>query len=475
MIRGIPYGMLLNPLSQQQLDQIHESSLEVLRKTGIRFEHNEARKILGDAGCDIDDSSEIVKFPPGLVEECLRRVPGSFSLGAVDQEYDLQIGGSRVTFSSGTAVDVLDAVTGHRRPAVFKDAVDVIRILDNLERIHHIFLPFGILADKPKEVAFEWQTALTFRYARKSVGHGVAFPGCSKWQIEMADVVGAQMIAGAGAVPPLSYSFAMADAIIRFARKKHAVSVSQAIASGATGPVTLAGTLIQGNAEILAGITLTQIVSPGNPNLYCSYTAPLDMRTGGMAVGAVESAILGAGVGQITRYYRIPGRALFPQVSAMVPDQQSGIERALQLMMTALGGVSIICFAGQVDNEKSMCYEQILIDDELCAMVARIMEGINFTPETMAVDLIHEVGPVPGNFLIQEHTRRHWKDEHLIPPLFNRASFERWQAAGGKDILAVSREKVQAMLAEPPPESRLPREMDDEITRIMEAVEREKG
>ena len=166
---------------------------------------------------------------------------------------------------------------------------------------------------------------------------------------------------------------------------------------------------------------------------------------------------------------------LFPQVSAMVPDQQSGIERALQLMMTALGGVSIICFAGQVDNEKSMCYEQILIDDELCAMVARIMEGINFTPDTMAVDLIHEVGPVPGNFLIQEHTRKHWKGEHLIPALFNRASFEQWQAAGGKDILAVSREKVQAMLAEPPPESRLPKEMDDEITRIMEAVEREKG
>ena len=103
MIRGIPYGMLLNPLSQQQLDQIHESSLEVLRKTGIRFEHDEARKILGDAGCDIDDNSEIVKFPPGLVEECLRRVPSSFSLGAVDPKYDLQIGGSRVTFSSGTA------------------------------------------------------------------------------------------------------------------------------------------------------------------------------------------------------------------------------------------------------------------------------------------------------------------------------------------------------------------------------------
>jgi len=380
-----------------------------------------------------------------------------------------------VTFSSGTAVDILDTETGQHRPAGINDALDVIRILDNLDRIHHIFVPFGILADKPKEVAFEWQTALTFRYAGKSVGHGVAFPGTSKWQIEMADVVGAQMIAGAGAVPPLSYSSAMADAIIRFARKKHAVSVSQAIACGATGPVTLAGTLIQGNAEVLAGVTLTQLVSPGNPNLYCSYTAPLDMRTGGMAVGAVESAILGAAVGQITRYYRIPGRVLFPQVNAMVPDQQSGIERALQLIMTALSGVSIICFAGQLDDEKTMCFEQILIDDELCAMVARIMEGINFTPDTMAVDLIHEVGPLPGNFLIQEHTRKHWKDEHLIPPLFNRASFEQWQSAGEKDIVAVAREKVRAMLAEPPPESRLPKEMDDEITRIMEAVEREKA
>ena len=475
MIKGFPYGMLLNPLTPQQLDQIHESSLEVLRRTGIRFEHEEARRILGDAGCEIDHNSEIVKFPSSLVEECLKKVPDTFTLSAIDPQYDLHLGGSTVTFSSGTAVDVLDTVTGQRRPAGIKDALDVIRILDNMDRIHHIFVPFGILSDKPKEMAFEWQTALTFRYARKSVGHGVAFPGCSKWQIEMADVVGAQMIAGAGAVPPISYSFAMADAIIRFARKKHAVSVSQAIACGATGPVTLAGTLIQGNAEILAGITLTQIVSPGNPNLYCSYTAPLDMRTGGMAVGAVESAILGAGVGQITRYYKIPGRTLFPQVNAMVPDQQSGIERAVQLMMAALGGVSIICFSGQVDDEKTMCYEQILIDDELCAMVARIMEGINFTPETMATDLIHEVGPLPGNFLIQEHTREHWKKEHMIPPLFNRASFEQWQSAGGKDIVAVAREKVKAMLAEPVPESRLPKEMDAEITRIMEAVEREKG
>lgn len=474
-VRGYPHGMVLNPLSQQQIEQIHESTLEVLRKTGVLFEHEEALRILGEAGCEVDFDTRVAKFPAGLVEGCLRSAPSSFTLRAIEREYDLHLGGTRVAFSSGTAVDVLDTLSGERRPATLKDAVDVIRILDKLDQIHHIFVPFGILSDKPKEVAFEWQTALTFRHAKKSVGHGVAFPGCAKWQIEMADVVGAQLIAGAGAVPPLSYSHSMADAIIQFSRKKHCVSVSQAIACGATGPVTLAGTLIQGNAEILAGITLSQVVSPGNPNMYCSYTAPLDMRSGGMAVGSVESAILGAAVGQLARYYRIPSRTLFPQVNAMVPDQQSGIERAIQLVMTVLGGISIICFAGQLDDEKTMCYEQILIDDELCRMVARILEGIGFTPEAMAVDLIHEVGPLPGNFLIKRHTRDHWKKEHMLPTLFNRSPFEQWRMEGSKDIVTMAREKVRAMLEEPVPECRLPKEMNQEITRILEAVEREKG
>jgi len=467
--------MMLNPLSQPQLEEIHGFTLEILQKTGVKFEHEEALRILGDAGCDVDAEKQLVRFPPALVEECIRRVPSSFSLRGVERPHDLQLGGARVTFSSGTAVDILDTRTGERRAPTLRDALDFIRVIDGLDRIHHIFVPFGVLADKPKEVAFEWQTALTFRHAKKSVGHGVAFPGCAKWQIEMADVVGAQMIAGAGAVPPLSYSFAMADAILRFSRTKHCVSVSQAIACGATGPVTLAGTLIQGNAEIMAGITLSQIVSPGNPNMYCSYTAPLDMRTGGMAVGAVESAILGAAVGQITRFYRIPGRTLFPQVNAMLPDQQSGIERAIQLIMTALGGISIICFAGQIDDEKTMCFEQLLIDHELAGMVARVMEGIDFSGAARAVDLIHEVGPVPGNFLVKSHTRDNWKKEHVLPALFNRATFEQWYAEGAKDIVAVARERAEQLLAEPVPESRLPKDMDDELTRILAAVEREKG
>jgi len=218
---------------------------------------------------------------------------------------------------------------------------------------------------------------------------------------------------------------------------------------------------------------LQQVVNPGVGFIYGSESMPLDMRNGFLAIG-IEGYMLAAAFVGMTRFYNIPGLTFNSQTGGKLPgDQQVGYEKAMATLLCAQSGASYIVGAGGIDDESCFSIEQLLIDDEMQGMVARFLQGITVNEETLAADVIQKVGPLPGNYLREAHTKKWWKQEQFLPTLSYRLSFDEWVREGSKDVAARAREKARDILRahEVPP---LPEDVDREISRILQAAEKEK-
>lgn len=470
--RGYRCAEPINILTEDQVALIHRGALEVLEKIGIVFESQEALDILEDAGCRVDRTKRLVHFPGWLVEECMRRCPSSFGLKARNPERSLWLGHPKVHFMSCPGLFLHDLETGERRQAVLGDVGPLVRLLDALDHIDLAFMPVGTVADRPEPVVFEHITAEVMRNTEK-VGIGANFHGSAKWIIEMCKVTDQQVRTAMSPTSPLTYRKDTIEGGLLFARAGFPQLICPGIFVGASGPVTLAGTLVQQTAEQLAGATLLQLAAPGVPIMFGSYAHLMDMRTGSPSIGSVEIGLIGAALAQMARFYGIPCQTSFPWTDSKTLDQQAGYEKAMQLVLCGLAGCSMISNGGGLEAERLWSPVQAVIDNELNGMVGRVLNGIQVTDETLAIEVIEEVGPLPGDFLKTHHTRRLWKDEQFIPGLSDRQSYESWIRHGSKDVVARARELAKGLIEthEVPP---LPEEQDRELDRIIMAAEKEK-
>ncbi|HDZ28086.1 MAG TPA: trimethylamine methyltransferase, partial [Candidatus Aminicenantes bacterium] len=218
--------------------------------------------------------------------------------------------------------------------------------------------------------------------------------------------------------------------------------------AGTTAPVTLAGTITLQNAESLAGIVLAQLVNPGTPVLCGSVGTIADMRTGQYASGAVELGIINAIAAQMAQYYKIPIYSTGGMTDSKIPDIQAGYEKGLQTLMVALSGANYIHdAAGLLEFCLSASYEQTVIDNEICGMVARALQGVSLEKEMIGLDVIDKVGP-GGHFLEELHTLKYFKKEHFIPEISDRQNRQIWEAKGSKTANQVAREKARKILKE---------------------------
>jgi trimethylamine--corrinoid protein Co-methyltransferase len=471
---GIGYKSkkLMKVLSNNEVERVHEGTLEVLKDCGVRFEDEEALKILGEAGCQVDRDRMMVKFPVKIVEESLKKKPDTFYLKGRNPKYDLKFSGEEVYFTNHACSQIVDWNTGKPKIATLDDVTRMITIIDALENYHACFETAAILADKPIEVTREWIRAETFRNTEKSATAG-SLKGTRKWLIRMAEVVGETMQACTCSSSPLVCGEDMCRAIIEYGRAGHPLSIQSGAAMGATCPATIAGTLVLHNAEVLAGMVLAQLANPGIGMFYGSETMPMDMRTGRLASGAVEVGILTAAIAQMADFYGVPCRAVFPMTDANSPDQQCGYEKAVQLVLMVLAGVNYNISGGGLEDEVLVSFEQLVIDNEMYGMMGRLLEGIKVDEDSLSVNLIKEVGPVPGSFLNKKHTSDFWEKEHYIPRLSARMSYARWERGGAKDIVKVAREKVMEIWKTHKPVP-LPEEVDRELAKILEAAAKEK-
>ena len=458
-------------LAAQDVDRIHESALRVLARTGVVFAGDRALAILRRGGCQVDEAGGRVRFPAGLVAECLACCPASFVLRARSRSHDLEIGGSSLYFQSHPGLHIADLDSGERRTATLADIGPLTRLIDALDEIHLSIVPTSTIADRPDAMMIEWITAEQMRNTQKVTAAGV-FQGCAPWVIEMARVTDQQVYGQINPVSPLSYPADQIEGGLAYVEAGHPVCILPGPTLGATSPATLADTLVLQTAEHLAGVVLIQLARPGAPVTLAGYPHVLDMRRGAMCIGGVEVGLMGAALAQLCRRYHLPSHPEFPLTDAKVLDEQAAAEKAMGLLLVARAGANLISNGGALEAEKLWSPVQLVIDAELNAMAGRVLDGVRISDETLAVDVIDQVGP-QGTFLNTKHTRRTWRAEQYLPHLADRQSYTSWRHGGSQEIAQRARERAQALMRDhqvPP----LPAEQDRELDRILRRAEQAK-
>ena len=441
-------------LSSSELDLIHAASMEVLFEIGVKVEYKRARDIFRDAGCTVDENEKSVKIPEKVVLWALEQAPELIDLYGADLQFKMQIGKDNINFAGlGTPTSILDTETGAYRPTTMDDLIRHIKLIDSCKYINSTQMDVW-----PNDIPMTTIHAEAIRawahYSRKPFGMGCYgyLPTLDMMRM-MALTVGGKdelrkkprFFAICSVVSPLQMNKEQIEGMLICADYGQPVTMAPEAISGATAPATLAGLLVQENAAILAHITLAQIFRPGAPVLYGTVSTIANMRLGTVALGAVETGMISAASAQLARHYKLPIRSVGASTDAKVEDIQAGLERSANLMQAALAGVNYITCGGTLDSTMVESEPLLMLDDEWCGAVLRVTRGIEVNPDTMALDLIKEVG-FSGHYLAEEHTLQHFRDEHFIPTLLPREPYSTWLKDDSRTALDRARARVREAL-----------------------------
>ncbi len=426
-------------LTPDEIIAIHETSMKILEEVGMKVKSVEARKVFADHGALVDSASEIVKIPRKLVERAVESAPSKVILFGQDEKNDLHLEGKRIHLGTGgTVLYALDLQSGEKRPTTTKDVRDIGRMVDYCNNVS-----FYVVNTYPQDVPDAASDINRFYWAltntTKHVMGGMYTANGLKDVIAMAEVIagGAEKLRAHPIVSfivlmisPLVMDGEYTDYLIEIAKRGLPVAVSSEPLAGATAPVTIAGTIALNNAETLAGITLTQLINPGTPVLYGSTSSIMDMREGTYMAGTIESAMINAGIAQMTQFYKIPMYGTAGMSDSKLNDSQAGFESALTAMTVALSGSNYIHDAiGILEMCQVFSYDKMIIDNEILGNVLRLMRGIQVNEDTLAFDVIKAVG-CGGHFLADDHTVRHVRTEFFMPKVSDRQTRIKWQEGG---------------------------------------------
>ncbi|MBL7120123.1 MAG: trimethylamine methyltransferase family protein [Dehalococcoidia bacterium] len=445
-LKGYTVSHPINILTEDQVERIHSATLEILETTGVVFEHKKALEVLDGAGCKVDHQKQRVRFPSYLVEECLRKCPSSFTMKARESKNNLRFGGRTLYFMPWGAMDAVDLSTGARILATRQDEAEAVIVMDALDEIHAHYGAYFNFEGIPPMMSMPVKTAIGIKNSSK-VQSGVSGFDWDMWQIKMAQVTNQELMGAPTGSPPLTWGNAVTEAVFRYTEVGFPILPTSGQAFGASSPATIAGSLALNNAELMSVMVLTQVLNPGNRFVAADYSQPLSMRTGQALLGAVENAIAGMAFTQMWRHYGIPVSLAANSSDSKVPDYQCSYEKTINTLSQCLAGPNLFLCAGAVYDELTFSPVVLVIDTEVYGMVARIFEGIEVTDETLAIDLIDEVGPIPGHYLDKAHTRKWWGKEQYIPILADRQSHAEWVKAGSKNIIDRAKERVQDILS----------------------------
>ncbi|MDR1020655.1 MAG: trimethylamine methyltransferase family protein [Synergistaceae bacterium] len=443
-------------LTQNEIERIHENSLRIMENVGILLMHGPARDILAKAGARVD--GEMVYFPKALVEKSLKNVPPSFTFHALDPEKSVEITTETTAFVGPYgAPNVVDLDKG-RRPSTLEDFINIVKICDTLNNvdiqshiscepndidvdIRHNVMVHNTLkySDKPL-----MGTCYGYEYSRQSIEMAAIAFGEGMDTIKRKPVIASIPCT----LTPLGYDDKMAGCIMAYAEYGQPQLVNSLSMAGMTTPVTLVGLVSLQNAEVLAGIVLAQCVNPGCPIVYSASGSNADMSSAMLAIGTPEDALVSLMNGQLAKYYNIPCRISGALSDSKMMDSQAAYESAITLMMAQMaGGNFILHSVGIIDTYNSVSFEKLVIDNEIIGYVKRIGRGVVVNDDTLAYDVIKEVGP-QNEFLTHEHTYNHFRTEFYRPTLSNRDVFDNWRAKGSLPIEKVANAKWKSILAE---------------------------
>jgi len=468
-------------LSDSQLAEIHHASLEILRRTGVRVHDSEACELLGDAGCLVSDG-DLVKFPAAVVEEALAHAPSRIVLCSRSGKPSVCLEGQRTFFGTGSdLLQTLDLETGERRLSRLSDVRDTARLADSLPN-----LDFVMSMALPSDLTAATSDRHSFLAMITSTSKPVVF---TAWdEAGLADIIAmAETVAGGAAeltlnpfllaylepTSPLQHSQVVLRKMLMMADKRLPIVYAPGGVDGASGPVTPAGSLAMANAEVLSGLTIAQLRQPGTPVVYGSGNGPLDMRTTVTAYGSPEFMLHCKAMAELgQRFYHLPTWGFSGCSDSKAPDVQAGIESSLWILWTALSGANLVHDIGYLESGITCSYEMIVICDEIIGFVRHLLGGIELTPETLALDVIDEVGP-GGDHLSTDHTLRHYK-ECWYPSILERFSYESWTEAGQPTSVETARQAARDAIANHTPEP-LPQATVETLQGLVAAADERAG
>ena len=446
-------------ITSEEVEKIHDASLEVLEEVGLLVRNEEARDIFSRHGCTVDRETLIVRFPHKKVEEYGSGFPESFTFRGRDPSYDRTIPRDRPVIVTGSsAPDIMDPVTREIRRSTSRDIANIGFLINELEGFD--VFSISTLADDAPPGRFSLSR---FYPALKNCTKPVR--SNTPNMRDLMDVIElGEIIAGGReayrerpiithhycpVVSPLTMDVESTEALIYLTNEKLPVYGTVVPNAGITAPMTLTGTVVIGNAEFLALGTLMQMISPSSPLIYAVLSTVADMRTAAYAPGAIETGILQMCHSRMADFYGVPSGGYIGLTDAHVNDAQSGYETGMNTTAALLGGTDMLNMGGLLGSLMTFDFAKAVIDGEIACMLKRLSRGVGNPPETglnegeFALDLIADIGP-GGNYMESAHTIEHMRSAAYFPKVSIREARETWVKAGKQDsdsrALGIARE-----------------------------------
>lgn len=468
----------LQYLSTKDIETIHECSLKILNEIGMKFPSKEALEVFSKAGAKIIDNDTVL-INENLINDSLKktRKRKDVTLYAMNSGNDVNFSSHDPGIACMTmATNVIDPWSGEKRPATNTDLERLVRIADQLE---YIKVSGGLIT--PQDVNHticDWHTwATCLKNSTKHITGGVLGYRGVQDAIEMGGIAAGSrdvflkrpFISGwVLTLPPLGMDIASLEAMMEMNRNNIPIMLSSGPILGSTSPVTIPGMIAQAHAEILSCITLSQLINPGTPVVYTSFARGMNMKTTNISMAGPEFAVLKVTMAQMGLWLDLPVRMPSMLRDSKVLDAQAGFETGMVGTLSSFN--ADIMDAMQLDTDLVVDYPDLVFCNECMAFIKRSLRELKVDQESMAFDVIKEVGP-GGNYLSSQHTFQHFKEELWHSDLFDHDNWENWQNKGSRTIRDKALEKVFAMLEQECPPLLSPEQMNA-IDNVVEKAQR---
>lgn len=435
-------------LSDDEVLEIHDTSLKILEEIGCYVPHDRILELLDKKGARVDFKGKIARFEKKYVEEVIKKAPKSFEVVPAYFENRFKVGDGVLKLWMNFTQDMCDWVTHKRRLCTFEDIMKGIILGNELPFIgtnNVIAAPEGI----PSEIVDIYCWNILYTYSRKASNSWIYNLNSARFILEMAIVMAGSeeelkkkknLMYFAESISPLRWGKYTLDIMSLYSKYEIPIFLGPILTSGASGPVTLAGSLALANAEILSGIVILNALNEKQPIIYPVLTTPVNMRTAMISYGAPEMALLSAAAVQIANFYGFPSSGNVHLSDSNLADFQYGYEKAATFSLALAAGMEmwgIIGYsaAGHMGTNPGLSsFEGLVLDNECFGYMSRILDGIDVNKDTLAYEVIKETG-IGGNFLAHPHTARHFRKELWDPGIFVRQSYSDWQATGETNVV----------------------------------------
>jgi trimethylamine--corrinoid protein Co-methyltransferase len=451
----------------------------VLEEAGVKINNEPALELLRANGCTIKD--DIVHIPRSLAEECVGKAPASFKLHTREAEESYNVGGDTVIYNPGSAaIYFTDRETGEMRRATANDFKELVRLTDALQHIHAQSTAM-VPRDVPDAISDLYRLYVILRNSSKPIVTG-AFTkmGLTDMKNMLDAVAGDRLREEPRAIfdccpsSPLMWSDVTCQNFLDCAEHGIPAEIIPAPQMGATSPVTIAGTVVEANAEFLSGAVISQLAVPGAPLVYGGSPSAFDMRHCTARLGAVEAVMAACAFAEMGKRYGVPTHGYLGLSDSKAVDAQSSYESGMGILLAAMARVNVVSGPGMQASENCQSLEKLVIDDELCGAAYRLIQGIRVDEDTLAADVISRVGP-GGHFLAERHTRDHHMKERYMPSdVIDRLSPDAWTKAGSKDATLRAKEIADKTLRDHAPKP-LPSESEERLETVFKAILKRHG